>query len=339
LGSNGKWDDMFNERQMEFIVEIPCLEVNQIAGPARGSFFGPGTHTITYEAVDNCGNRAEESFDITINACAAAQRPSVCTAKARYDNYFWIKDVKMGSISSVTARDGGYGDFTHLSTDAPRGSTQTLTLSPGYASTTYYVYWRVFIDYNQDGDFNDSGEIVFSYRHYNPLKVNFRIPGTCKTGPTVMRVAMSYYGYKGGCDSYTYGEVQDYTINITGAAGARSASESRNDGVEVEVIETGITPPTGEPLENEIMAFSEPSMTAYPNPVSSQLTIDLENILTTNTELRIFNSVGQQIHLQALDQELQQRVQLDVSQYEDGIYLISIDGDDLKPLLQKFTKF
>ncbi len=338
LGSNGKWDDMFNERQMEFVVEIPCLEVNQIAGKSRGSFFGPGTHTITYEAVDDCGNRAEESFDITVNACAQ-QRPSVCSAKANYDNYFWIKDVKVGSISSVTGRDGGYGDFTHLSTSAARGSTQTLTLSPGYASTTYYVYWRVFIDYNQDGDFNDAGEVVFSYRHYNPLKVNFRIPSTCKTGPTVMRVAMSYYGYKGGCESHIYGEVQDYTINITGSSGARTASESRNDGVQVEVIETGITPPTGVPLETEIMALSEPSLKAYPNPVSDLLTIDLENILTTNTALRIFNSVGQQIHLQALDQELQQRVQLDVSQYEDGIYLISIDGDELKPLLQKFTKF
>jgi hypothetical protein len=45
----------------------------------------------------------------------------------------------------------------HLPQTSLRGKTYPMLL---YSSTTYTVYWAVFIDYNHDFDFNDANELV-----------------------------------------------------------------------------------------------------------------------------------------------------------------------------------
>ncbi|MEZ4984309.1 MAG: GEVED domain-containing protein [Saprospiraceae bacterium] len=45
----------------------------------------------------------------------------------------------------------------------------TLTLQPYYANNLFSEYWKVWIDYNRDGDFEDAGEEAVSiYRELVP---------------------------------------------------------------------------------------------------------------------------------------------------------------------------
>jgi hypothetical protein len=41
-----------------------------------------------------------------------------------------------------------------------RGAANSITLTPGYSGSAYNEYFRVWIDYNKDGDFTDPGELV-----------------------------------------------------------------------------------------------------------------------------------------------------------------------------------
>ncbi len=333
--SNGKWDDINGTTPKEFIIEVPCLELEQTTGLINGSVFPPGVHTITYTTTDNCGNTATESFNITINECTAP-RQNACTSKGRNDQYLWINQVKCGSISNTSGRNGGYGDFTSQSTTMAANSMQTLLLSPAYNGGPYGSHWTTWIDYNQDGDFLDSGEKVFNYSNTKPFRVNFRVPSNAKTGKTVMRVAMNNGGYPNSCETFNYGEVEDYSVVISASLSDERISQSRSSNeIMIEVIAddtyTGKVVEIGE-------GSSTPSITAYPNPVSDQLTIDLNNMETNNATLTIYNSIGQTIHRQSVEKTDYQQLLINVKDYKDGIYFISINAGELKPLLHKFTK-
>ena len=62
--------------------------------------------------------------------------------------------MKLGSITRTSGKDAGYYNGTATSTSLAAGSSQTINFSAGFASTAYTEYWKIYIDYNQDGDFS-----------------------------------------------------------------------------------------------------------------------------------------------------------------------------------------
>jgi len=321
---NGFWDDIFDDQQVNFVVEIPCLEVTRIDnGPARGGVFPIGTTTITYEATDNCGNTTQNSFDIYIGDCMN-EETDVCTAGASNADFFWIKQVQVGGINNYTGSDNGYKDFSYLSTTLSQEEDYMLTLTPGFANGSTDLYWSVFMDYNQDGDFYDSGEMVFTYEHDNPVQVTFQIPATSKVGMTTMRVALKFGGAPDACEMFTYGEVEDYKINIVDSRFKEDAPATNRTGQEVLILEGAYPPYTGK-IDDLL-------------PVTNQLTIDIQQLTAKNTLLNIHNSLGQSIHQQSLTTTKHQTIRLSVEHLKTGIYFISLDSGEHTPIFQKFSK-
>ena len=88
--------------------------------------------------------------------------------------------------------------------------------------------YAVFIDYNQNGVFTDAGETVFTKAASTatPATGSFTVPATATLGATRMRVSMKYSGVPTSCEAFSYGQVEDYTINITSTAKEFDAKES-----------------------------------------------------------------------------------------------------------------
>ncbi|MBN2867286.1 MAG: DUF5011 domain-containing protein, partial [Flavobacteriaceae bacterium] len=109
-----------------------------------------------------------------------------------------------------------YSDFTSISTDLSKGSGYTVTVTPTWTGTTYSEGYSVWIDYNQDGDFTDSGEQVWTNAatQNSPVSGSFNVPTSATNGATRMRVSMKYNGIPTSCEAFSYGEVEDYTVNI-----------------------------------------------------------------------------------------------------------------------------
>ena len=81
------------------------------------------------------------------------------------------------------------------------------------------LYWRVWIDLNQDGDFNDSGELVLEDNPGNQsIQELIFIPNSAVEGITRMRVSMKKDGFPSSCESFIEGEVEDYSIVISGGS-------------------------------------------------------------------------------------------------------------------------
>jgi hypothetical protein len=143
--------------------------------------------------------------------------PAYCSATGSNTQYEWISNVKFNTINNATTGSGGYANYTSISTSVNAGSTYVLTLTPSFASTVYPEFFNVYIDYNRDLDFADAGELVYSTPSPGvsaSVSANVVIPTIISAGSTRMRVIMKDGAVTGPCEAFTYGEVEDYTINL-----------------------------------------------------------------------------------------------------------------------------
>ncbi|AHJ99600.1 M4 family metallopeptidase [Hymenobacter swuensis] len=238
-----------------------------------------------------------------------------CASKGTSVAYEWIDYVKLGTIARTSAADAGYYNGTATSTSIAAGSSQTISFSAGFASTAYTEYWDIYIDYNQDGDFTDAGETVVtgSSASAATLTGTFTVPTTAKTGATRLRVVLSDASATTSCNSYSYGETEDYTVNITGGATLAPAGVTSLMG--------------GSSLSNSV----EQAITVFPNPAADVLNISLASkalvVLAMVTDLR-----GARVSNARFENG-----QLHVAGLAKGIYLLTV-SDGQKSFHQKFVK-
>jgi len=138
-------------------------------------------------------------------------------------SYEYINKIVLGSINNTSGNNSGYADYTSLSTTLAAGSTYSISMTPGFAGTSYTEYWRVFIDYNQDGDLQMQMKALAAAT----VKARYQNLSLCllllKNGATRMRIIMHYGSARTTtCGTFTYGEVEDYTVNINGGSGLHS---------------------------------------------------------------------------------------------------------------------
>jgi hypothetical protein len=154
--------------------------------------------------------------------------PAYCAAAGSNTQFEWISNVKFNTINNSSTGGGGYSNFTSISTVVNKGTAYTLTLTPSFASTTYPEYFRVYVDYNGDLDFADVGELVYtSPATSTAVTASITIPTTAITGNVRMRVMMKDGAITGPCESFTYGEVEDYTLSIqAGSTGTTCGTPS-----------------------------------------------------------------------------------------------------------------
>ncbi|PWI29899.1 peptidase S8 [Flavobacteriaceae bacterium LYZ1037] len=180
----------------------------------------PGT-TYSSSVVANCssgGSGTSSSTSVTTTGTAPL---NYCASNGNNVSDEYIGRVQLGTINNTTgASSGGYADYTSISTNLTKGNSATITITPTWTGTLYNEGYSVWIDYNKDGDFSDSGEQVWtkSASKTTPVSGAFTVPTNAVSGATRMRVSMKYNGIPTSCESFSYGEVEDYTVNlVTGA--------------------------------------------------------------------------------------------------------------------------
>lgn len=183
------------------------------------------------------------------------EEPTYCDINFCSSAYEWIENVTIGSIDHTSGNDQGYGDHTEYETTLEAGSVANITMTPGYnSSCQYYEYMVVFIDYNRDGDFYDSGELVTWGAGRGAINANFTVPTNAEDCELRMRVAMRWGCWPGGpCCTYYYGEAEDYTIFVNGANNGRVAPRENDNALQGIVIEERTAPGDVQLIEGEQM--------------------------------------------------------------------------------------
>ncbi|WP_290493619.1 MULTISPECIES: M4 family metallopeptidase [unclassified Leeuwenhoekiella] len=163
-----------------------------------------------------------------------------CTSQGNSVADEYIGRVQLGSIDNASGATSGYTDHTAVSTELTRGSSATITITPVWRGTVYSEGYAVWIDYNQNGSFTDSGELVFSQGANQNTSVSgsFTVPTSALDGSTRMRVSMKYNGIPSSCETFSYGEVEDYTITFGGGTADTEAPSAPTNLAASNVTET-----------------------------------------------------------------------------------------------------
>ena len=232
--------------------------------------------------------------------------PTYCASKGSNVSYEWVDFVQLGSISRTSGANAGYYDGTALGTTVTAGSSQTISYSAGYASTAYTEYWKIYIDYNQDGDFSDSGELVASRSSASAstLTSTFTVPVTAKSGKTRLRIVMSDASATTSCNSYSYGETEDYSITISGGTARQSVASAESVGYRI-----------------------------FPNPATDVLNIEVPaSIDNKAVTVTVYDVRGAQMKQVSFDGNL-----LNVGGLAKGVYTLRI-ADGQQVTHQRFIK-
>jgi PKD repeat protein len=168
----------------------------------------PGLHTVTLTASNSAGSDTETKVDYMY-----VELKPYCDSQGTNFSMEWIERVQVASMDN-TSGAAGYTDFTSITCDLTGGNTVNVSLTPGFSGSTYTEYWRIWIDYNGDHDFEDAGEEVFSGYGSSTVTGSFTVASDVDI-VTRMRVSMKYAGYPSPCETFTYGEVEDYTADVS----------------------------------------------------------------------------------------------------------------------------
>ena len=149
------------------------------------------------------------SINMTINST------TYCNASTTSTSYEYINKVVMGSINNTTSASS-YSNYSSLSTNIVKGTPTALTVTIGKPYSTDKVV--VFCDWNNNGVFTDAGETVYtSPAGAGPFTTNITAPTSSTIGAVRMRIRLTD-GASGAnltsCGASSYGEVEDYTVNI-----------------------------------------------------------------------------------------------------------------------------
>ncbi len=251
---------------------------------------------------DGIQNGNETGIDCGGPDCAPCVAVTYCGSQGNNTQYEHIQSVTVAGTTNTSGNNGGYGDFTGSVSIGLAAGTASVSLTPGFNGSAYAEGWVIYVDYNADGDFADGGERVLQLSGSGTVSGNFTVPAGL-SGTSRMRIQMQYNAFTaGGCDTYTYGEVEDYAVSFGGGASQR--------GPQVSLLPGGA--PSG--------------ATVFPNPASDNITV-LFSISTPHTELpwTIIDATGREVRAGITsDETLRNGMRVGLSGLAAGVYYFSL---------------
>lgn len=245
-----------------------------------------GTFTVTLIATNSIGSDTAIKTGYII-----VSPPSYCDASVS-NEYEYISNVTIGSDINNNSNWSGYADYSSMVANTVQGGQLNISVSIGNLYSTDVLY--AWIDWNYDGDFDDAGELVYSNNN-NLSTYNFtvNVPTNAAIATTRMRIRLNDANENPQttpCGTTSYGEVEDYSINISQA------------------------------VNNEAEIFA--GTIIYPNPVSKTLFINAKG----NKTFSLFDITGHKIK----SGNINGKTAINMNNLPKGVYILNIDGRNYK---------
>ena len=307
-GANVTWDlPTFNSS-----CSTGSVSLTQTGGQPNGSFFDTGVYFIAYTATDDCGNEESCSFELYVE-----ENSDYCESESDFPWHEWIGKVTFADIENTSGKSK-YSDFTSITTVVENGINYPITLQTNFSYTTYDEYWRIWIDFNQNGSFADPGEMVFDQILSKPpngtpfatIAGSIFIPENTLEGNTRMRISMQRGNPPSPCGVIPFGEVEDYTLSISNSFGGSANVRMRSNDIQVVL---------------------------FPNPVVNEVYVNLIEHVDQSATISIYDLYGHKILDNQIEEIPNYPIRIDLSGVKNGIYFLSIKVDQLKITTKKLV--
>ena len=263
------WDEISNASSydIEIATDLDFSSIVASENSATNSFTGVSLNQATtyywrVKAKNTCGDG-----DFSSTSSFTTQNCSVCESSGNTAYVTSTTRVVFNTIDNPSDKPGAYSDYTDISTSVKPDEVHDLTVQVN-TDGNYTVHTLVWIDWNQDCDFDDANEeydlgtalnVEDAVTTLSPLSVT--IPSDALLGSTTMRVSTKYNSDPTSCMTGEDAEVEDYTIEV--------------------IDETAS-------LDND--AFE--GFNLYPNPSNGNFNLQFDTTSTDRIELQLFDITG-----------------------------------------------
>lgn len=220
------WDPVLAADSYTIILNGP-LGLTEISGIAESpyeltSLVACSDYSVSIQTVcDGTPTAPGNPVSFMTTGCGACTDLDYCESAGEDTEYEWIETVEINGFVNDSGDNGGYGDFTGTPVTLMTFNTYEILLTPGFSGINYSEYFKVWIDFNQNGSFEEPDELVFDpgTGTNETISGNILIENGTPLGVTRMRVGMRWAGTGGTssplpCSDNPNGEVEDYCVNI-----------------------------------------------------------------------------------------------------------------------------
>ncbi|RYD51462.1 MAG: T9SS type B sorting domain-containing protein [Sphingobacteriales bacterium] len=218
-----------------------------ISGATATTYVSPGiTAATSYRVVITCSGSgqsiASNCFTVGLNSFFNCYCNSAAGSTGDED----IGQVTVGTYANPAippatltspAYNATYTNFRSLPPiQLARGNNYPVTVTQVTAGSFYGTYLKAYIDYNHNGLLTDVGEEVLSLSYPTTGSPqpgphffgNFTVPANALSGLTLMRFILVEGGSasNGPCYNYTWGETEDYLVEIPGKPDAPTVANN-----------------------------------------------------------------------------------------------------------------
>lgn len=173
------------------------------SGLAAGTYYYPVMNDPAYSA----------DGPYTINIVANAVTSYCAAGASTCDEY--ISGVTVGTIDNYSdcGLSGGYSDYSALSTDMVQGLSYPILVQNGYPYSSDQC--GIWVDWNGDYCFSVDEQIAVSGTPGGgPYTASIDAPCDATVGVKRLRIRLMWTGTVSPCGTTSYGEVEDYSINL-----------------------------------------------------------------------------------------------------------------------------
>lgn len=196
-----------------------------------------------------------------------------CNSAGKSIAHGWINEVVVGQYEFVSGSNSGYADLSGREFDIQCGSFNAFDIKSGQSNSSLKHNWRIWIDYNQDGLFDNDEQVLSNYSVH--MKGLVYIPSRSKvTYRTGMRIAMNKDEIPNSCGQFENGEVEDYTVVLN----VSNIGLSENDSSTSDFTQK----------------ISKHRVNVYPNPaiLNAPIWLDLESKKEEEINISVFSIDG-----------------------------------------------
>lgn len=235
-GIDLSWTDAANN-EFGYLIERSTVSSSTGFEPLLYGFTGPNGTSFTdndlqpnqdywYRIKSSNGNCNTYSAVASVSV-GSIYCTSVAGANQICDNDQYVARVIFADqLNNGTACvSGGYVNYTSLSATVGRGSSYNVQINNGVViggvPTEFSGYsgdrCGIWVDWNQDGDFDEVDEAVTVNTANAPFfwTASITVPNAAAFGQTRMRVRIVYNETPTSCGLSSLGETEDYRINVT----------------------------------------------------------------------------------------------------------------------------
>lgn len=221
----------------------------------------------------------------------------------------YITGISIGTVFSNESGADKYS-ISNESINLVAGQNYNVELLPSVSSSRNF--WRIWIDFNNDGDFDDADETLLTINNNKGAVVSSISIPLGANGTARMRVSMKTGKASAPCDDGFDGEVEDYEVSFGVQNNSAQMASSIASAYEM----------------NE-----EVSISVYPNPTEDMLRLKLSEV-GEDEVYSVYSYTGAKILENIINQNI---TEIDLSAQPSGMYILVVNSP-IHQFTQKIIK-